>query len=123
MEDNTPFHFTHTETLLYQLISKATNCLGIFRFTSLSARPYKFALSKALEMSKLTTLTVLDRTVIENIKLCTSFSDYFVDKIATLKQTVARDKLSHPAYSVAHRPYSGSGFNFLNPVTLTEVLK
>ena len=43
--------------------------------------------------------------------------------ILTLKQAVARDKSSHPAYSVAHRPYSGSGFNSLHSVTSTEVLK
>ena len=45
----------------------------------------------------------LDRTELENVKLCASFSDYFADKINTLKQAVATQKSSSTAKPTADR--------------------
>jgi len=55
--------------------------------------------------------------------VCSSFSDYFSDKITKLKQAVARDKLSHPTHLSADNPHLGTSFNTLCRVNTAEVLK
>ena len=65
----------------------------------------------------------LNRTELENTKLCSSFSDYFSNKIIKLKQAVAKDKLFHPTHLSADCPHLGTSFNTLRRVIPTEVLK
>jgi len=69
--------------------------------------------------------TDFTRTDTENQKLCTVFGQYFIDKIANLKQTIA-DKLAllPPAPQLADHSFSGSSYlDSLQPVTKNEVLK
>jgi len=65
----------------------------------------------------------LNKTELENTKLCSSFSDHFSDKITKLKQAVSRDKLAHPTHLSADCPHLGNSFNTLCCVNPAEVLK
>jgi len=65
----------------------------------------------------------IDRTELENVKFCASFSDYFADKINKLKQAVATQKSSSTANPTADRLDSGPRFSTLRPVSFAKVYK
>ena len=65
--------------------------------------------------------TVQVRTPDENVKLCNRFSEFFVDKIQSLKRAVASETLRLPAPAVSDIPHNGCLLNCLSLVTADEV--
>jgi len=69
------------------------------------------------------TTTTHNRTFDELNNLCNLFSNFFVDKISTLKRTICANAASLADLVFPNPVYAGSQFDILSPVTVPEVYK